>query len=135
MVFGVAEDLIDEDGDERDDDDFVEELFNRIKEKSSIVECHRVGIERPENPRPLKVKLKSSDAVNDVLRKAKDLKHLSDCKYIFISPDRSREERSAHKELVEQMKNKIKEDASKHYFIKNNKVCSVDRSSSTSNSS
>ena len=45
---------------------------------------------------------------------------------VFISPDRTPEERIEHNELVREMKSKIQSDSSKHWKINKGKVVSVD---------
>ena len=46
---------------------------------------------------------------------------------IYLAPDRTAEQRVAHNKLVNRMKELIKEDSSKHYFIRNNKIESTDK--------
>ena len=45
---------------------------------------------------------------------------------VFISPDRTPEERIEHNELVREMKSKIQSDSSKHWKINKGKVVSVE---------
>ena len=45
---------------------------------------------------------------------------------VFISPDRTPEERIEHSELVREMKSKIQSDSSKHWKINKGKVVSVE---------
>ena len=47
-------------------------------------------------------------------------------------PDRTKEDRLAHTKLVKEMKQMIEKDPNKHYFIRNKKICSVDKSLSSS---
>ena len=49
-----------------------------------------------------------------------------DLKRVFISPDRSQEERVARRILVKEMKQKIKDNPSQHYVIKGEKVRASD---------
>ncbi len=42
---------------------------------------------------------------------------------LYLSPDRTDEERKWRNKLVQEMKEKIKADASKRYYIKDRKVC------------
>ena len=46
---------------------------------------------------------------------------------IFLAPDRTPEQRAAHSKLVIQMKEMIKNDRSKHHFIKDNQVKFIDK--------
>ena len=65
--------------------------------------------------RPIKVSLKRRGAVSDVLRNAKKLKEDEKLASIFISPDRSEEERLAHKQLIAKMRSK---DSTKYFFVR-----------------
>ena len=47
------------------------------------------------------------------------------CK-LFVSPDRSPEERLTRQNLVKEMKDKIKNDPGKRYYIRNNRVCAAE---------
>ena len=78
--------------------------------------------------RPVKVTLRSADLVQYLLRRAGRLKN-DDGQYssVYLSPDRSRQERLAHKELVTEMKEMIKRDPGKYYFIRDNRIACVDR--------
>ena len=62
----------------------------------------------------------------EVLTSAKKMK--GDMKFgsIFLAPDRSLDERVAHKQLIEEMKKKREEEPSRYFFIKQGKVCSVE---------
>ena len=55
------------------------------------------------------------------------LKANSELKSVYLSPDRTKEQRSAHGKLVNQMKEMIARDCSKHYFIRDNKINCVDK--------
>ena len=61
------------------------------------------------------------------LTKAKYLRQSERYKTVYISPDRSPEERETHKLLVLQLKNKRDTDRESHhfYFIRDGKICSV----------
>ncbi len=45
----------------------------------------------------------------------------------FIGPDRSTEERTVHKSLVEEMKQKIKTEPKLYHYIKRGHIISVER--------
>ena len=59
------------------------------------------------------------------LTKAKYLRQSERYKTVYISPDRSPEEREAHKQLVLQLKNKRDTDRESHHFIRDGKICSI----------
>ena len=82
-------------------------------------------------PRPIKVELRSSEEVQKVLRNSYKLNETPVYQHIYVAPDRTREERMAHSKLVTEMKELISSDPSKHYFIRNGKVNSVDKAVSS----
>ena len=121
MVFGLKEDKGENLADK------VHELFSSVGEKPCIEDSVRVGTTaEKENStvRPVKVILRSSDTVNQLLRKSGKLRGLENYKSVFISPDRTHEERVTHQQLVLQMKEKIKSDPKNYHFIKNGSVMS-----------
>ena len=44
----------------------------------------------------------------------------------YLGPDRTKEQRTAHNKLVNKTNIMIGREPSKHYFIRNSKVCCVD---------
>ena len=77
-------------------------------------------------PRPVKFTLSSTDHVSQVLRNAKRLRIKEGFKSVYLSPDRTFNERKAHKELLEQLAEKRISEPTKSHYIKNNKVFSSD---------
>jgi hypothetical protein len=109
----------------------VAELLLDIDEKPRLVECRRIGARESASegkPRPIKVKLSSSDAVSSVLRNASALKNSATNKSTFLAPDRTLEERTAHKKLVEHMKRKMDEDSGSYHYIRRGLIMSVKKS-------
>ena len=86
-----------------------------MNEKPRVIECIRIGTPAIGKPRPIKVKLPSSDAVLSILRNAKSLKNSNTNKATFIGPDRSKEERATHKKLVDKMREKMKEEPENYH--------------------
>ena len=105
----------------------VDELFSCVGEKPCIRDCVRVGT-TSENEysavRPVKVIMRSSDTVYQLLRKSGKLRGSENFKSVFFSPDRTLEERATHQQLVLQMKERIKSDSANYHFIKNGTVMS-----------
>ena len=91
------------------------------------VNVYRLGKKVPEKTRPIKVEFKSSSDVDIILKNAHKLRKNDDLKSVYLSPDRTKEQRAAHSKLVKQMKEMISRDNSKHYFIRDNKVNSADK--------
>ena len=104
--------------------------------KPKITAARRVGLyQKPENntsgkPRPIKVTLGSPEAVKFVLSKANKLRYVEEWEDTYLAPDRSKEERVAHRKLVAELKQRINEDSDKYHCIRNGKVISVDRKNS-----
>ena len=71
-----------------------------------------------------KVILRSSDTVDQILRKSGKLRGLENYKSVYLSPDRTIEERAAHHQLVLQIKEEMKSDPSNYHFIENGTVTS-----------
>ena len=87
----------------------------------------RIGKKEPNKTRPIKVQFDSSSEVEVILKHAHKLKACSEFKAVYLSPDRTKEQRLAHSKLVKKMKEMIKQDKTKHYFIRDNKVISVEK--------
>ena len=121
--------VYDNDCDEDQDEDIISEIMGVIYEderKPQILGFNRIGIRKPDIKRPLKVTLVSRDAVIEVLSNAKQLKN-SRYKDVYLVPDRSYEERAAHKKLVAQMKLLFVTDPNKHHYIRDSRIISVNK--------
>lgn len=122
MIFGKSEVA------NEDVADVVAEVLQDMNEKPRLIECRRIGPAGVGKSRPIKVKLASSDAVASVLRTAKDLKNSSRNKTTYVGPDRSKEERLAHKKLVEHMKQKMRDEPDMYHYIRRGIITSVRKS-------
>lgn len=119
MVFGLAE--------EEDEllSDKVHDVLQTIGEKPKIEVC-RVGKRNASKAaRPVKVTLSSSVSVNQILSKARNLRTCEKHKSVFLSADRSYEQRTEHRLLVSELKKKNTDEPEKRHFIRNGKVCSI----------
>ena len=118
VVFGLAE--------ETDEKlcNKISEVFEQIDEKPHF-KAVRVGEKTAEKSRsrPVKVSLGNSWTVHQILIKAKELRLSQNQKNVFISPDRSFEERATHKQLVQQLKEKVRKEPEKRYFIRSGRIC------------
>ena len=145
IIYGAEEEEPDEHGIERDNvSSFTSQLFNEIDAfpTPKVLTVTRIGPVKPQGKtettrpscRPIKVTLASPEAVKFVLSKAKKLKQnpYEEYKNIYLSPDRSREERAAHKSLVAQLKQKITDNPEKYHFIRDGKIKTVDKKLSAS---
>ena len=78
-------------------------------------------------PRPVKVTVASSAIVKEVLSRAKHLKNCSGFKGVYISPDRSIEQRAEHRKLVLELKQRLLDQPDKRHFIRGNTVVSTEK--------
>ena len=62
-----------------------------------------------------------------MLVKAARLKNIERRKHVYLAPDRSKEEREFYAKLTLEMKQKMKEDPGKYFYIRNRKICQTDR--------
>ncbi|KAL5256848.1 hypothetical protein ACHWQZ_G011945 [Mnemiopsis leidyi] len=77
--------------------------------------------------RPVKVTIGSSVIAREILRKSKQLKNTAKFKTVYISPDRTIEQREEHKTLVLELKRRQADEPNKRHYIKGNCVCSVEK--------
>ena len=85
---------------------------------SGELNCERVGRPQEENSRPLKVKIGNVSVVSDILAKSKVLKGHDKLNNVYISPDRSKEERVERNNLVKELKQKRADNPDKRFYIK-----------------
>ena len=111
----------------------VTEVFQQFNEKPKF-EAARIGIKRTEKHRPIKVSVSSSSVVHQILLKSKDLRNSGRFRKVFIDLDRSPEERQQQKELVQTMREMAAKCTDKHFYIRNGKICSIDKSKSKAGS-
>ena len=106
--------------------DKVSGIFEELGGVKPHFEVCRIG--RPFSgvtSRPVKAVFSNKSTVEVFLTRARNLKQSDQYKTVYISPDRSPEEREIHKKLIQQLKNKRDSDKENHHFIKDGKVCSV----------
>ena len=119
MVFGLPEE------DDEQLSNKVSEVFEHLEQKPKF-EASRLGKKRSDSAtRPVKVSLSSSFIVQQILSKSKNLRVNDKFRTVFLSPDRTLEQRTQHKELVDQLKIKKTQEPQKRHFIKGGNVCSV----------
>ena len=123
VIFGVEE------GKGESVDCKVRNVLDQLEEKPVIVSCSRIGQSNSDSEinlikRPIRLRLKSSDMVHQLLTKAKMLKDIDGFKSVYISPDRTIEERASRRELVSQLKDKRLTDSKQRHFIRKGKIVS-----------
>ncbi len=123
MLFGITE----ETGENLEK--IVQEVCEKLDEKPVFTsECVRVGVsKKPGYVRPVKVSMRSSETVKRILSKAKQLKETANFNKVFLSYDRTKEERLELQKLVIELKQIRKDDPERQHFIRNNKICSQDK--------
>ena len=112
----------------------IETVLEEIGEKPVLRDFCRVGVKKSDakSPRPIKFTLSNSDHVNQVLRSARQLHSKVGYRSVYICPDRTVDERRAHKKLIELLREKRAAEPKRTHFIRNNKVMSFEPSSDRS---
>ena len=118
MVFGLSE--------ENDEDicASVGKVFEQLGEKPKI-EARRLGSRASSTPRPVKVVLTSAATVQQILSKSRKLRD-SQYKSVFLTPDRTAEQRAEHRQLVLQLKKKGVDEPARHHYIIGGQICSTE---------
>ena len=123
MVFGMRE------NENEDIGNNISDLLNAIGVKPYVLDCIRIGRTAiGGSPRPVKVLLKSAEASRQVLMSARLLKGTPEFKNVYLAPDRSPEERVAHRKTVQILKLKISGEADMFHSIHGSYVVSTPRS-------
>ena len=109
----------------------VGQVLLELGEKPKI-EASRIGLNKPKDKkqvadRPVKVTLTSSTIVQQILTRARHRRSSELFSKVFISPDRSPEERAEQQKLVLELKKRSNDEPDKRHFIKGGKVCSMDK--------
>ena len=108
----------------------VLEVLENIDEKPRIVSCCRMGKTVSDGGpaiKPIKFTLSGSDHVRRVLSKARKLREVEGYDSVYISPDRSAEQRAAFRKLVLEVKQKRNLEPGRVHFIRNNKIVSSEK--------
>ena len=105
----------------------ITDLFNEIDEKPSF-EAVRIGLHtEKEKTRPVKVSLRNVETVHRILTKAKNLRNSADYRKVYISPDRTPEERAQHRQLVLEMRQLAADNPDQHFVIHRGAICKRDK--------
>ena len=122
MVFGLPEE-----GDEQLHDT-VSAVFQEIGEKPRM-EASRLG-EKKDNAarsRPVRVTLFNAATTKLILAKTKALKKTARFSSVYITPDRSPEQRETHRQLVQELKKRTAERSTERHYISGGRVWSADK--------
>ena len=118
MVFGLSEEKTE------DLDCKITALFGESEEKPGLrqLELELIPLTRAGQSQSL------SETVHRLLiNKAKKLKTTTTYKRVYISPDRSPEEREKHRLLVAEMRRQAEEDPDSHYYLCCGYICCRDK--------
>ena len=100
----------------------VTKVLEQIDEKPQVKQCRRIGQPNAGAARPIIFCVRSPDIVYQILKKAKQLRDIEGYKTIYISPNRTREERIARQKLVSELKEKRRGDQNSRYFIRKGEI-------------
>ncbi|KAL5269477.1 hypothetical protein ACHWQZ_G003086 [Mnemiopsis leidyi] len=105
----------------------IKKIFTEIGKRPRIGAC-RLGKKIPANSaRPIKVTARSSTVVAQILSKAKQLKNVEAYRKVYLSPDRSSQQRLKQKQLVIELKRLSVEKPGQKHFICGGRINSVDK--------
>ena len=100
-------------------------ILEHLEEKPKIVSCCRIGQQKSGTVRPIRLRFQNSVTAYQILNKAKKLKDIDAYKSVYLSPDRSPEERDTRRKLVEELKRKRLSDPNSSYHIRRGKVVCI----------
>ena len=106
----------------------VSRILEQLDEKPRITGCRRIGQRATgeSTKRPIIFSVKSTDIVYQILRKSKRLKDIEDYKTVYISSNRTPDERISRQKLVNELKERRLSDPSGRYFIRKGEIVKAD---------
>ncbi|KAL5252502.1 hypothetical protein ACHWQZ_G015322 [Mnemiopsis leidyi] len=103
----------------------VGEMFTYLEEKPLFSTPTRIGNSSGGSVRPVKLSLASATMVSPLLAKSQRLRQSNILKSVYISPDRTKEERMVRRTLVNELREKRKDNPDLIFVIRKGKVLSV----------
>lgn len=106
------------------DQEMIEEIMKtglNVDASRHIDDVQRIGRFVTGKLRPLRVKVKSFEARNEILKRAKNLKENQSFEKIYITPDLTRKQQVVDKELRDKLR-KYKEDGIQNVRIRGGKI-------------
>ena len=97
-------------------------VFRHLDEQPFFTVPLRVGGAESGKVRPVKVSPSSQDSVFTFLKKSKLLEEMTEFGYIFLSPDRTCDERVERRKLVDELRKKRSESPEKTFIIRKSAV-------------
>ena len=106
----------------------VEDIYKsmNVSAPKEAIDCYRIGKKQDGKVRPIRLECQNRQEVEFALVHSRKLKYSVKHSGVYLAPDRTKEQRLEHSLLVKKMKDLISKDATKRYFIRNNKVCLTD---------
>ena len=120
MLFGLKE----------ENNEVLEEKVNAVMEiigEKPKMEACRIGKSTSQKPRPIKVTLSSSLFVTQILSKARRLKENTTYSSVFLSPDRSHDQRAEYRVLIADLKQRRLDEPNKRHFIRDGVIRSLEK--------
>ena len=100
------------------DQECVKEIVGVLDEQFKLSDVKRIGVKSSGKMRPMVATLASRENVVTLLRKAKELRETENYCNIYLSPDRTFEEREERKRTVEIFKKLKADNPTKQYVIR-----------------
>ena len=100
-------------------------------EKYTLVSGVTLAKQQLGTIRPIIVKLRSAIAASGILRKTGKLKRNDSTKSVYICPDRTLMQRKEHRECVEELRRRCRDDTEKSHSIRDGVVVSVTKENSS----
>ncbi len=123
IMFNIAEERKDDGTSTMNyDTSIVQQIMYSSGSRSPCeISCERIGVPAQGKSRPIRVSLGNDSVVLELLSKSKNLK---DTQFfmVFVEPDRNKEERDERRKLVQQLKQKRKDNPGQRFYIRNNKI-------------
>ena len=92
----------------------------------------KLGLWKPGHKRPVLVTLRNAASAVEILRKSHLLRQIEEFKTVYISPDRSLEQRKQHRELVGELTQRREEkrpgDENVRFVIRDGEIVTLPRS-------
>ena len=104
----------------------IKSLLFELEETQNVKSAERLG-RQSLTARPVKVVLENRDAQMSILSKKIRLKRSDKFDKVYISPDRTLEERNERRQLVDRLKDMVQSSPGKHYFIRGKEVIEAPR--------
>ena len=107
-------------------EDAILSVIQHTEEKPKLVSCRRLGDRKGEKNRPVKVTFQTAEMARCVLAKSAKLKEVEGYSRVYLSPDRTVEQRQERKRLLDVLKEKRVSCPEKKFGIRRGAVTELD---------